>query len=73
MPSDFFVDIVSRENFLVETLHSLLVNIGESTANQSLKGRAVRFGDHLSSKFGWDFQSEPDDCAPVIVDEMGNY
>ena len=32
-----------------------------------------RFSQHLTKKFGWDFETEPEDCAPVIVDELGNY
>lgn len=73
MPEDFFVDIVSSVNFLTVTLHDLFINISDSDASQQLKQKVQRFSQHLTKKFGWDFETEPDDCAPVVVDDIGNY
>ncbi|XP_067942188.1 protein AAR2 homolog [Watersipora subatra] len=73
IPEDFFVDIVSSDNFLTHTLHSLFTNMQNSDASSDLKTRAAKFSKNLTKQFGWCFEEEPDDCAPVIVDEQGNY
>ncbi|KAL5020403.1 hypothetical protein ScPMuIL_003295, partial [Solemya velum] len=68
IPEDFFVDIVSRNNFLTSTLQRFFSNVEEVGASSELKRRAAKFCSHLTDKFQWDFTTEPDDYAPVIVD-----
>ena len=67
---DFFVDIVSRDNFLTTTLHILFSNIraaGPGKLDRGLVERAAKFTDYLSSKFKWDFDEEPADWEPTLV------
>lgn len=68
IPSDFFVDIVSQNNFLTTTLRMFFENLRSSNANQSLKQKGKGFQQNLTKKFRWDFESEPDDEAPVVVE-----
>ncbi|XP_033096747.1 protein AAR2 homolog [Anneissia japonica] len=69
IPSDFFVDIVSRSNFLTITLQRLFSNIEEgSNMSTMLKQKAKKFKANLTKKFKWDFDLEPDDEAPVVVE-----
>lgn len=71
IPSDFFVDIVTSQNFLTVTLHELFENIlNEDNVDSKLRKRALNFQKHLTDKFKWDFTSESDDCAPVVVDTL---
>lgn len=37
------------------------------STNKDLKRRAIRFRAHLTKKFQWDFEEDPLDCAPVVV------
>jgi len=69
VPDDFFVDIVSQNNFLTSTLSSFFCNMKESDADASLKEKADRFRIHLEKKFQWDFSSNIDD-EPVVVDSL---
>lgn len=70
VPDDFFVDIVSQNNFLVQSLTDLFENIkSNEEALGKLSERAISFENHLTKKFGWSFTEElDDDCAPVIVE-----
>nr|AAI53729.1 LOC100127613 protein [Xenopus tropicalis] len=68
VPTDFFVDIVTQSNFLTSTLQVLFSFLCSPTANPALRKKAIRFRAHLTKKFQWDFEEEPDDCAPLIVD-----
>lgn len=34
----------------------------------ALRKKAEKFKAHLTKKFKWDFDAEPDDCAPVVVE-----
>ncbi|XP_062510877.1 protein AAR2 homolog isoform X2 [Corticium candelabrum] len=69
IPEDFFVDIVSRTNFLTTTLQMFFSTLEESTTVDSqLRKRGLQFRKHLTKKFKWDFTQPPDDCQPVIVD-----
>lgn len=68
IPSEFFVDIVTSNNFLVSTLHELFQNLLEESVDGKLKKKGLSFQKHLTDKFKWDFTSEPDDYAPVVVD-----
>jgi len=70
IPSDFFVDIVTRNNFLTSTLQtffSTLEDLEDQISPQVLE-RGRKFKAHLTKKFKWDFDVEPDDCAPVVVE-----
>ena len=69
VPQDFFVDIISSNNFLVSALTNLFAKIRESEAPGKLKSRAISFENHLTKKFGWCFDEEADDeCNPVVVE-----
>ncbi|XP_071842945.1 protein AAR2 homolog isoform X2 [Apostichopus japonicus] len=68
IPADFFVDIVSRDNFLTSTLRTFFQNIRSSEADEPLKEKCRRFQQNLTKKYRWDFESEPDDEAPIIVE-----
>lgn len=68
IPSDFFVDIVSSNNFLTVTLRDLFMNLQQSTAEGALKEKGRKFKKNLTKQFNWDFDEEPDDEAPVVVD-----
>jgi len=68
IPQDFFVDIVSCNNFLTDVLRSLFENV-ESADDRALdvKKRSKRFRVHLEHKFNWDFGAETGEYAPVVV------
>ena len=73
VPEDFFVDIVSSNNFLVALLTSLFTLIRDnSDVDSKLKTRIEKFKKSLTLKFQWDFSEidemeEPDEDKPVIV------
>lgn len=67
IPEDFFVDIVSRDNFLVGALSRFFENVEVSSAGGELKKRGRRFRSHLEKRFRWSFNSESDEFAPVLV------
>ncbi|NXC51370.1 AAR2 protein, partial [Penelope pileata] len=67
IPSDFFVDIVSQDNFLTSTLQ-VFFSYTCNAADRVLRKKAEKFKAHLTKKFKWDFDAEPDDCAPVVVE-----
>lgn len=68
IPEDFFVDIVSANNFLTSTLQEFFSNLDEGNGDNKLRQRGKKFREHLTKRFKWDFTTEPDDFAPVIVD-----
>jgi A1 cistron-splicing factor AAR2 len=68
IPEDFFVDIVSSDNFLVSVLRSLFENLQDSQADSKLKSRGLKFKEHLEKKFNWDLNVDTDEDAPVIVE-----
>ena len=68
IPEDFFVDIVSQNNFLTSTLQEFFSNLEDSSAEECLRKKGRKFKEHLTVKFNWDFESEPDENAPVIVE-----
>ncbi|NXJ11471.1 AAR2 protein, partial [Odontophorus gujanensis] len=68
IPSDFFVDIVSQDNFLTSTLQVFFSYACNADVDRALRKKAEKFKAHLTKKFKWDFDAEPDDCAPVVVD-----
>lgn len=69
IPKDFFVDIVSTNNFLTTTLQVFFSNLESSTTvDKKLVEKARRFRRHLTKRFNWDFETEPDEFAPVVVE-----
>ena len=70
VPNDFFVDIVSSNNFLVTILNQLFSFVRNSTRlDAALKSRVAKFQAHLSQKFNWIFDDEEDEeDKPVIVE-----
>ncbi|KAJ8321385.1 hypothetical protein KUTeg_001067 [Tegillarca granosa] len=68
IPEDFFVDIVSGNNFLTTTLQEFFANLeNEIDVDKKLQKKGLKFRDHLTQKFKWDFTSESDEYAPVVV------
>jgi len=69
VPSDFFVDIVSCNNFLSDSLTSLFATIKNSPeVNSQLKEKAKKFEANVTKKFGWDFSAEASEDAPIFVE-----
>ncbi|KAL6483172.1 hypothetical protein MHYP_G00080440 [Metynnis hypsauchen] len=68
IPPDFFVDIVSQNNFLTSTLQDFFQFAGGPGVDKALRKRAEKFKAHLTKKFRWDFDADLDDCAPVVVE-----
>ncbi|NXJ84057.1 AAR2 protein, partial [Trogon melanurus] len=68
IPADFFVDIVSQDNFLTSTLQVFFSCACSAAVDGTLRRKAEKFKAHLTKKFKWDFEAEPDDCAPVVVE-----
>ncbi|VDK47737.1 unnamed protein product [Anisakis simplex] len=55
-PKDFFVDIVSKDNFLTTTLSRLFANIEDSeNAKAVLKEKSTKFKTFLTKCFRWNF------------------
>ena len=71
IPEDFFVDIVSANNFLTTTLQEFFSNLEAGNGEAKLRRRGQKFREHLTKKFKWDFILEPDDYAPVVVESCG--
>ena len=72
VPEDFFVDIVSADNFLTRTLQTFFSNL-ETMENPAeillgLRSRGLKFRKHLEKKFRWDFTEEPEEFTPVVVE-----
>ena len=69
VPQDFFVDIVSSQNFLTVILHRFFQNVvSSSDAPESLKRRATKFQKHVTEHFKWDFDTEAIEDQPVVVE-----
>ncbi|XP_061760359.1 protein AAR2 homolog isoform X2 [Nerophis ophidion] len=68
IPPDFFVDIVSQNNFLTTTLQDFFQFASGPGVDGTLRKRAEKFKAHLTKKFSWDFDADFDDCAPVVVE-----
>lgn len=68
IPPDFFVDIVSQNNFLTSTLQDFFQFASGPGVDATLRKRAEKFKAHLTKKFHWDFETDLDDCAPVVVE-----
>ncbi|XP_063816385.1 protein AAR2 homolog [Pseudophryne corroboree] len=67
VPTDFFIDIVSQNNYLTSTLQVLFSFLCSPTSDKALRKKAVRFRAHLTKTFQWDFEEDPLDCAPLVV------
>nr|CAG4642706.1 EOG090X0AVR [Evadne anonyx] len=68
VPGDFFVDIVSQNNFLTQTLRVFFDNVSNcEKADVKLKKKCEQLKHYVTDKFQWDFEDEPEDEAPVIV------
>jgi A1 cistron-splicing factor AAR2 len=71
IPSDFFIDIVTKDNFLTITLQTFFSNLEQSkTADRSLVKRGLQFRENLSKKYNWDFSADPLDSEPTIVEDI---
>ncbi|XP_028309215.1 protein AAR2 homolog [Gouania willdenowi] len=68
IPPDFFVDIVSQNNFLTSTMQDFFQFASGPGIDGALRKRAEKFKAHLTKKFSWDFDVDLDDCAPVVVE-----
>ncbi|KAM7313980.1 protein AAR2 homolog isoform X2 [Ixodes scapularis] len=73
VPTDFFVDIVARKNFVTDALSALFRNVADSDVPDvgpaSLKKKAFRFKTSLVELMGWSFdEEEPDEERPVVVE-----
>ncbi|XP_035513277.1 protein AAR2 homolog [Morone saxatilis] len=68
IPPDFFVDIVSQDNFLTSTLQDFFQFASGPGMDGTLRKRAEKFKAHLTKKFRWDFDADLEDCAPVVVE-----
>ena len=74
VPDDFFVDIVSSNNFLVNLLTSLFLSAKHNEGiPPRLRERLDKFRTNLSQKFNWDFSFEDgdevdDEDRPVVVE-----
>ncbi|XP_051515867.1 protein AAR2 homolog [Myxocyprinus asiaticus] len=68
IPPDFFLDIMSQNNFLTSTLQDFFQFASCPGVDSTLTKRAEKFKVHLIKKFWWDFDADLDDCAPVMVE-----
>ncbi|XP_049609619.1 protein AAR2 homolog [Syngnathus scovelli] len=68
IPPDFFVDIVSQDNFLTSTLQDFFQMASGPGVDVALRKRAEKFKAHLTKKFSWDFDADLDEYSPVVVD-----
>ncbi|XP_015220217.1 protein AAR2 homolog [Lepisosteus oculatus] len=68
IPPDFFVDIVSKDNFLTSTLQEFFLFTSGPGVDSGLRKRAEKFKVYLTKKFRWDFEIDPEECAPVVVE-----
>ncbi|KAF8362731.1 hypothetical protein PRIPAC_89654 [Pristionchus pacificus] len=55
-PKDFFIDILSKDNFLTTTLSVMFANIADSRANDELKKKSANFKLLLERNFKWSFE-----------------
>ncbi|XP_056405936.1 protein AAR2 homolog [Hyla sarda] len=67
VPTDFFIDIVSQNNFLTSTLQALFSFLCSPSTPKDLRKKALRFRSHLTKRFQWDFEEDPLDSAPLVV------
>lgn len=68
IPTDFFIDITSNNNFLQTTLQVFFENAKCSDADEKLKKFVNKFQKNLTDIYKWDFESVPDEDLPVVVE-----
>lgn len=69
VPEEIFVDIVEKDNFLVAVLRDFFYNISTNeSVNENLKRQALSLKESVTKKYKWDFDVEPDDESPVVVE-----
>lgn len=68
-PEDFFLDIVSRNNFLAETLQTFFEFTNAADVDPKLRERALKFKHMLEARFQWTFDGEDnEEDMPLVVD-----
>lgn len=67
IPEDFFVDIVTQNNFLVASLGRFFASLRSGDASVELKKRGQMFRENLEKRFHWSFSEADDEDAPVVV------
>eukprot|EP01135_Chromosphaera_perkinsii_P003294 Nk52_evm69s239 gene=Nk52_evmTU69s239 len=70
-PDDFFVDIISKDNFLTVTMQRLFWNIEDYSNGDgpaSLRALSATFKDYISERFQYDFEGVPEDEEPCVVE-----
>jgi len=80
VPQDFFVDIISKNNFLFEALKGFYELLDDPSLDKKILKRATKFKQYIEERFGTQFTrslvvpSEDDEDAPVVVslDEYEN-
>lgn len=65
MPSWAMAELSLTPLLLFQVLFSCTCS---SAVGETLRKKAEKFKAHLTKKFKWDFEAEPDDCAPVVVE-----
>ncbi|XP_053203358.1 protein AAR2 homolog [Panonychus citri] len=68
VPEDIFIDIVDNENFLVSVLRDFFYNVFcNPNTDRKVREKAIVFKLHVTEKYKWDFEEEPEDELPVVV------
>ncbi len=67
-PADFFLDILSQNNFIQDCLGNLASLISDPKASQQLITKIKKLMKCVKDQFGLDINEEDDDFKPVIVD-----
>lgn len=74
VPSDFFIDPLSSDNFLRHALRSYITICDFSEISETMKNRITRLKKLVQDRFGWDSSRDgnnvydDDEYAPVIVE-----
>lgn len=70
VPSETFVDILENNNFLLSCCRDFFLNIYNQTdqLDSNLIRKCKQLQEHLTKQYEWEFDVEPDDEAPVVVD-----
>lgn len=68
IPTDFFVDITSNNNFLQTTLQVFFDNVKCSDTDEKFKKFVNKFQKNVTDIYKWDFESVPEDELPVVVE-----
>lgn len=70
IPEDFFTDIVSSENFLIEALRALFAGLEGAESSATIRRKADGFQQFLVQRFGWDLEEEGEEDKPVMVEAV---